>query len=68
VILSGILTGIGVPAGGVALIIGVDRLLDMCRTSVNVSGDLVASILLDRWMTDAPQDTGDTRAVDTTAG
>lgn len=50
VILSGILTGIGVPAGGVALIIGVDRLLDMCRTSVNVSGDLVASILVDRWV------------------
>jgi len=68
VILSGILTGIGVPAGGVALIIGVDRLLDMCRTSVNVSGDLVASILLDRWITDAPQDTGDTRVVDSTAG
>jgi Na+/H+-dicarboxylate symporter len=44
VILAGILTSIGVPPSGVALIIGVDRLLDMSRTSINVSGDLVASI------------------------
>jgi len=32
---------VGVPAEGMALILGVDRLLDMCRTAVNVSGDLV---------------------------
>ena len=28
------------------IIFGVDRLLDMCRTVVNVTGDLVASVLL----------------------
>lgn len=50
VILSGILTSVGVPAAGVALIIGVDRILDMCRTSVNVSGDMVASLFVDRWV------------------
>jgi DAACS family dicarboxylate/amino acid:cation (Na+ or H+) symporter len=39
---------VGVPAEGMALILGVDRLLDMCRTTVNVSGDLVISALVDR--------------------
>ncbi|MDY0005745.1 MAG: dicarboxylate/amino acid:cation symporter [Spongiibacteraceae bacterium] len=47
VILASILGTIGVPPAGVALIIGVDRLLDMCRTAVNVAGDLVASIFVD---------------------
>ena len=33
----------GVPAEGLALIVGVDRFLDMCRTTVNVAGDLVVA-------------------------
>nr|WP_320192231.1 dicarboxylate/amino acid:cation symporter [uncultured Desulfobacter sp.] len=48
VILATILQGIGVPASGIALIIGVDRILDMTRTSVNVSGDLTASVVMNR--------------------
>jgi len=48
VILATILARVGVPAEGVALIIGVDRILDMSRTSVNVAGDLVASAVMDR--------------------
>jgi DAACS family dicarboxylate/amino acid:cation (Na+ or H+) symporter len=36
-----LLTSIGVPAEGIGIILGVDRLLDMCRTTLNVSGDLV---------------------------
>lgn len=39
--------GIGIPASGIALIIGVDRILDMCRTAVNVTGDLIACTVLD---------------------
>jgi DAACS family dicarboxylate/amino acid:cation (Na+ or H+) symporter len=39
---------VGVPAEGMALVLGVDRLLDMCRTTVNVSGDLVISALVDK--------------------
>jgi DAACS family dicarboxylate/amino acid:cation (Na+ or H+) symporter len=31
---------VGVPGEGVALILGVDRILDMCRTTLNVTGDL----------------------------
>lgn len=49
VILATILTGVGIPAAGIALIIGVDRLLDMCRTAVNVNGDLVTALLIERW-------------------
>ena len=41
-----ILEAIGVPTAGIALILGVDRILDMCRTTANVTGDLaVASIV-----------------------
>lgn len=36
-----VLEGVGIPAAGIALILGVDRILDMCRTSVNVLGDVV---------------------------
>jgi DAACS family dicarboxylate/amino acid:cation (Na+ or H+) symporter len=39
---------VGVPAEGMGLILGVDRFLDMCRTAVNVSGDLVIAALVDR--------------------
>ena len=37
---------VGVPAEGMALILGVDRFLDMCRTAVNVSGDLVIAAVV----------------------
>ena len=36
------------PAAGIALIIGVDRILDMCRTAVNVTGDLTAATFVAR--------------------
>ena len=39
---------VGVPPEGIAMIIGVDRLLDMCRTVVNVSGDLMTSCVVAR--------------------
>jgi Na+/H+-dicarboxylate symporter len=41
IILSMVLEGVGIPSAGIALILGVDRILDMCRTSVNVLGDVV---------------------------
>ena len=50
VILATILQSIGVPPTGIALILGVDRILDMCRTTVNVSGDLTACVVMDRWI------------------
>ncbi|MAG75723.1 MAG: C4-dicarboxylate transporter [Colwelliaceae bacterium] len=50
VILATILQGIGVPPSGIALIIGVDRILDMCRTTVNVTGDLTACCVMNKWL------------------
>lgn len=49
VILATILESVGIPGSGVALIISVDRILDMSRTAVNVTGDLTASVVFDRW-------------------
>jgi DAACS family dicarboxylate/amino acid:cation (Na+ or H+) symporter len=37
---------VGIPPEGMGLILGVDRFLDMCRTTVNVSGDLVIAALV----------------------
>ena len=41
-----ILAGVGVPPEGIGLILGVDRFLDMCRTTLNVIGDLVAATVI----------------------
>jgi DAACS family dicarboxylate/amino acid:cation (Na+ or H+) symporter len=37
---------VGVPGEGIALILGVDRILDMCRTVPNVTGDLLTSLVI----------------------
>lgn len=50
VILATILSSIGVSAEGIAMILAVDRLLDMCRTTINVTGDLTASAVMNKWM------------------
>ena len=47
-ILAAILGTVGVPIEGLGLILGVDRLLDMCRTVLNVSGDLAAAVVVSR--------------------
>jgi DAACS family dicarboxylate/amino acid:cation (Na+ or H+) symporter len=41
-----VMQSVGIPAEGMGLILGVDRFLDMCRTTVNVSGDLVIAALV----------------------
>ncbi len=48
VILATVLKSVGIPPSGVALIIGVDRILDMSRTMLNVTGDLTACTVMDR--------------------
>jgi len=47
VVMAMVLTSVGIPAQGLALILGIDRPLDMLRTSVNVTGDLVVSSIVD---------------------
>jgi len=46
VTLTMVLGQVGLPAEGIALIIGVDRILDMVRTAVNITGDSVASVIV----------------------
>ncbi len=50
VILATIVQGLGVPPEGIALILGVDRILDMTRTAINVSGDLTACAVMNKWL------------------
>jgi len=46
VMLTMVLTQVGLPVEGIALILGVDRLMDMIRTVVNVTGDAVVSTVV----------------------
>jgi len=43
-----VLNQVGLPLEGIALIMGVDRFLDMLRTAVNVSGDSMVSIIINK--------------------
>ncbi|HEX2571073.1 MAG TPA: cation:dicarboxylase symporter family transporter [Polyangia bacterium] len=49
VVLSGTLTSFGLPLEGVALILGVDELMDMARTAVNLLGNCLATAVVARW-------------------
>lgn len=46
IMLSLVLMSVGLPMEGVAIIAGIDRILDMARTSVNVTGDAMVSVLI----------------------
>lgn len=46
IMLAMVLQQVGLPVEGIALIIGVDRLLDMTRTSVNITGDAMVSVVV----------------------
>lgn len=49
VILSGALSQFGLPLEGVAVILGVDAVMDMARTSINLVGNCLATAVMDRW-------------------
>ena len=49
VILSGALAQFGLPLEGVAVILGVDALMDMARTSINLVGNCLATVVMSRW-------------------
>ncbi|MGL5545025.1 MAG: dicarboxylate/amino acid:cation symporter, partial [Cetobacterium sp.] len=46
IMLGMVLTEIGLPLDGIALIMGIDRLLDMLRTVVNVTGDAICTLIV----------------------
>jgi DAACS family dicarboxylate/amino acid:cation (Na+ or H+) symporter len=43
-----VLVSVGVPGEAIAIVLGVDRVLDMCRTTLNVTGDLVCAVIVAR--------------------
>jgi Na+/H+-dicarboxylate symporter len=49
IVLATVLSSAGVPLAGLTLIIGLDRILERFRTSLNVTGDLVACVVMDRF-------------------
>lgn len=70
IMLSLVLTTVGLPIEGLAIVAGIDRILDMARTSVNVCGDLMVSILvgkseneLDQSIYNSAESTSDTATV-----
>ena len=49
VILTGTIASFGIPVEAAGIILGVDALLDMARTSVNVLGNCLAAAVIGRW-------------------
>ena len=58
VILSGALTMFGLPLQAVAVMLGVDALLDMARTSINLLGNCLATAVMARWEGEFPRQSG----------
>ena len=46
VMLSMVLESVGLPLEGIALVIGIDRILDMARTALNVGGDIACAVIV----------------------
>ena len=52
IVLAGTLTSLGYPITGVAILLGIDQILDMGRTTVNLIGNCVATIVIAKWEND----------------
>ncbi|WP_410211466.1 cation:dicarboxylate symporter family transporter [Aquirhabdus sp.] len=61
VVLLATLGSVGIPAEGLAFIAGIDRIMDMARTAVNVIGNALASVVISRW--EGQFRTGDTTTI-----
>ncbi|KMY44542.1 sodium:dicarboxylate symporter [Bacillus sp. FJAT-27916] len=48
IMLAMVLTSVNLPVEGIGLILGIDRLLDMARTSVNITGDAACAVMIDQ--------------------
>jgi len=49
IVLATVLQSTGIPSEGLIVIIGIDRILGMFRTAVNVTGDLTATVVFNKW-------------------
>jgi DAACS family dicarboxylate/amino acid:cation (Na+ or H+) symporter len=56
-IIAGLCATFGIPPDGIGIILGVDRLLDMARTSMNVGADLVTAVIVDEQLAESDADT-----------
>jgi Na+/H+-dicarboxylate symporter len=49
-----VLQAVGLPAEAIAILLPIDRLLDAFRTTVNVEGDMIGGLVVQRWTEDRP--------------
>lgn len=49
IVIAGALTSFGIPVEGLALVLGIDQILDMGRSAVNVVGNAVATVVISKW-------------------
>lgn len=56
IVIAGTAAAFGLPVEGIAIILGVDRVLDMARTFCNVTGNCIASVVVAYWEKDLPED------------
>lgn len=54
IVIAGTAAAFGLPVEGVAIILGVDRILDMARTACNVIGNCIAAVIVARWEKELP--------------
>ena len=48
IMLAMVLTSVGLPVDGIALVAGVDRIFDMARTTVNITGDAACAVIVSK--------------------
>ncbi len=58
-----VLQQIGIPVEGIALVLGVERILDMFRTSVNITGDATAAVVIAHWENELTPVTGEKKGL-----
>lgn len=57
IVIAGTVAAFGLPVEGIAILLGVDRVLDMARTMCNVTGNCIAAVVVARWENDVtPED------------
>lgn len=56
IVIAGTAAAFGLPVEGIAIILGVDRILDMARTACNLVGNCVAAVVVARWENELPDE------------
>lgn len=56
IVIAGTAAAFGLPVEGIAIILGVDRILDMARTACNLIGNCVAAVVVARWEKELPDE------------